>query len=48
MSDDTILYHFDTNEEDRVFPESVADLWILDFGNAARANAGETEWNAEG
>ena len=46
MSDDTIVSHFDTEEQED--PDSAADLWILDFDSAAKTNAGSTEWNAEG
>lgn len=46
MDDDKIQAFFKTDEPG--YPDSAADLWILDFDSAAQTKAGETEWNAEG
>ena len=46
MDDDKIQSFFKTDEP--AYPDSAADLWILDFNSAAQSKAGETEWNADG
>lgn len=46
MSDETIERFFDTVETKQ--NDEIADLWVLDFDEAASSKAGSTEWNAEG
>lgn len=47
MSDDTIEYHFKT-EEERENDEIDDVVWVLDAHNGVCRDAGETEWNADG
>ena len=46
MSDDTIGHFFGAKETSHY--DDIADLWVLDFDEAATIDAGSTEWNAEG